>query len=333
MPSKVTSPSDPSRPSEFVRAEAAALNELALRLDNAMLPLFSQAIDMLLRSSDGSGRIIVTGIGKSGIIARKIAATLRSTGTHAHFLHAAEAIHGDLGMLAAADIVLALSYSGETEELLRLLPTFKRLNATLIAVSGCATSTLARASDLFLDASVSSEACPLNLAPTASTTVMLALGDALALEVSRRRGWKAEDFADLHPVGRIGRRLARVRELMHTGDAMPQVAGSTPMTQVIYEMSRKKLGMTTVLEDGHLAGMISDGDLRRLLERDGSHALEHTAGEIMNQHPLTIDGGALASSALALMEEKKITSLIVVASSGLVEGVVHLHDLWALELP
>ncbi|MGH9596374.1 MAG: CBS domain-containing protein, partial [Edaphobacter sp.] len=190
-----------------------------------------------------------------------------------------------------------------------------------------------QASDIFLDTSVSTEACPLNLAPTASTTVMLALGDALALEVSRRRGWKAEDFADLHPGGRLGRRLARVRELMHTGDALPQVASSTPMTQVIYEMSRKKLGMTTVLKDGHLLGMISDGDLRRLLERDGSHALEHTAGEIMNQHPLTIDESALASSALALMEEKKITSLIVIAASGQVEGVVHLHDLWTLELP
>jgi arabinose-5-phosphate isomerase len=332
MSSKVTSPSDSLRPSEFVRIEAAALSELALRLDTTMLSPFTQAIDLLLRFAEGPGRIIVTGIGKSGIIARKIAATLRSTGTQAHFLHAAEAIHGDLGMLASGDIVLALSHSGETEELLRLLPTLKRLKATLIAISGCSTSTLAQASDIFLDTSVSAEACPLNLAPTASTTVMLALGDALALEVSRRRGWKAEDFADLHPGGRIGRRLARVRELMHTGDALPQVASSTPMTQVIYEMSRKKLGMTTVLDDGHLAGMISDGDLRRLLERDGSHALEHTAGEIMNPKPLTIDGGALASSALARMEERKITSLIVVSASGQVEGVVHLHDLWALEL-
>jgi arabinose-5-phosphate isomerase len=235
-------------------------------------------------------------------------------------------------MLGAGDIVLALSYSGETEELLRLLPTLKRLNAKLIAVSGCSNSTLAQASDIFLDASVSAEACSLNLAPTASTTVMLALGDALALEVSRRRGWKAEDFADLHPGGHIGRRLARVSELMHTGDALPQVAGSTPMPQVIYEMSRKKLGMTTVLEDGRLRGMISDGDLRRLLERDGSHALEHTAGDIMNPHPLTIDGSTLAFSALALMEEKKITSLIVVTADGQVEGVVHLHDLWALQL-
>jgi len=332
MPSNVAIPSDTLRPSEFVRIEAAALHELAARLDNAMLAPFTQAADVLLQFAEGPGRIIVTGIGKSGIIARKIAATLRSTGTQAHFLHAAEAIHGDLGMLASGDIVLALSYSGETEELLRLLPTLKRLNAKLIAISGCGTSTLAQASDIFLDTGVSTEACPLNLAPTASTTVMLALGDALALEVSRRRGWKAEDFADLHPGGHIGRRLARVRELMHSGDALPQVAGSTPMTQVIYEMSRKKLGMTTVLEDGRLAGMISDGDLRRLLERDGSHALEHTAGDIMNPHPLTIDASALALSALALMEEKKITSLIVIAAGGRVEGVVHLHDLWTLQL-
>ena len=332
MSSKVNSPSGTMRPSEFVRVEAAALNELALRLDGAMLAPFTQATGLLLQSVESGRRIIVTGIGKSGIIARKIAATLRSTGTQAHFLHAAEAIHGDLGMLASGDIVLALSYSGETEELLRLLPTLKRLRATLIAIGGCGTSTLAQASDIFLDSGVSSEACPLNLAPTASTTVMLALGDALALEVSSRRGWKAEDFADLHPGGRIGRRLARVRELMHAGDALPQVANATPMPQVIYEMSRKKLGMTTVLEGGRLAGMISDGDLRRLLERDGGHALEHTAGEIMNAKPLTIDGAALASSALALMEERKITSLIVIAADGRVEGVVHLHDLWTLEL-
>ncbi len=332
MPNKSPIPSDSPRPSEFVRIEAAALNELALRLDTTMLAPVTQALEHLLQSFAANSRIVVTGIGKSGIIARKIAATLRSTGTPAHFLHAAEAIHGDLGMLAAGDIVLALSYSGETEELLRLLPTLKRLNVTLIAISGCSTSTLAQASNIFLDASVSTEACTLNLAPTASTTVMLALGDALALEVSRRRGWKAEDFADLHPGGRIGKRLARVRELMHTGEAIPQVASSTPMPQVIYEMSRKKLGMTTVVTDGHLVGMISDGDLRRLLERDGSHALEHKAGEIMNPNPLTIEGSALASSALALMEDKKITSLIVTFPGGQIEGVVHLHDLWTLQL-
>jgi arabinose-5-phosphate isomerase len=331
MSSKAPNSPHPLRPSEFVRVEAAALNELALRLDTALLAPFTQTVDLFLQSTNGS-RIIITGIGKSGIIARKIAATLRSTGTQAHFLHAAEATHGDLGMLASGDIVLALSYSGETEELLRLLPTLKRLNTKLVVISGCRTSTLAQASDIFLDTSVSAEACPLNLAPTASTTVMLALGDALALEVSRRRGWKVEDFADLHPGGRLGRRLARVRELMHSGDTMPQVASSTPMTQVIYEMSRKKLGMTTVLEDGRLTGMISDGDLRRLLERDGSHALEHTAGQIMNAKPVTIDGSALASSALALMEERKITSLIVIAAGSRVEGVVHLHDLWSLQL-
>ena len=333
MAKETVSPSNPLRPSEFVRIEAAALNELALRLDGLMLAPFTKAVDVLFQSTGTPAHIIVTGIGKSGIIARKIAATLRSTGTQAHFLHAAEAIHGDLGMLTSGDVVLALSYSGETEELLRLLPTLQRLKTTLISIGGCPDSTLAQASDIFLDTSVSSEACPLNLAPTASTTVMLALGDALALEVSRRRGWKAEDFADLHPGGRIGKRLARVRELMHSGEALPQVAPSTPMTQVIYEMSRKKLGMTAVLSgENKLAGMISDGDLRRLLERDGSHALEHTAGEIMNPKPLTIDGGAFASSALALMEERKITSLIVVAPGGQVEGVVHLHDLWTLQL-
>ena len=332
MSSKATTPSDSPRPSEFVRIEAAALDELAHRLDTTLLAPFTQATNHLLQAATDQSRVIVTGIGKSGIIARKIAATLRSTGTPAHFLHAAEAIHGDLGMLTTGGIVLALSYSGETEELLRLLPTLKRLDTTLIAISGCGTSTLAQASNVFLDVSVSAEACTLNLAPTASTTVMLALGDALALEVSRIRQWKVEDFADLHPGGRIGRRLARVRELMHTGDALPRVSESTPMPQVIYEMSRKKLGMTTVLKDGYLAGMISDGDLRRLLERDGSHALEHTAAEIMNSHPHTIEGSALASSALAIMEDKKITSLIVVANGSQVEGVVHLHDLWTLQL-
>jgi arabinose-5-phosphate isomerase len=328
---------DPLLPSDFVRIEAAALSELALRLDGPMLAPFTQAVNLLLRSAITQNRIIVTGIGKSGIIARKIAATLRSTGTPAHYLHPADALHGDLGMLSRGDTVLALSASGETEELLRLLPLLKRLADKLITLCGCATSTLAQASDITLDTSVSTEACPLNLAPTASTTVMLALGDALALEVSRRRGWKAEDFAELHPGGRLGKRLARVRDLMHSGEALPQVSPATPMPQVIYEMSRKKLGMTTVLstEDsnaGQLLGMISDGDLRRLLERDGPHALERTAGEFMNPTPLTIDANAFASAALALMEEKKITSLIVTTPNGHAEGVLHLHDLWTLEL-
>ncbi len=326
-------PADHTLPSEFVRIEARALLELSLRLDNAMVVTFNQAVDLILDTISRQGRIIVTGIGKSGIIARKIAATLRSTGSPAHYLHPAEALHGDLGMLSRGDTVIALSASGETEELLRLLPLLKRLADKLITVCGCLTSTLAQASDVVLDSSVSAEACPHNLAPTASTTVMLALGDALALEVSRRRGWRAEDFAELHPGGRLGKRLARASELMHSGDAMPRVLPSTPMPQVIYEMSRKKLGMTTVLDDnGRLLGMISDGDLRRLLERDGGRALEHTASEIMNPHPVTIEPGAFASSALALMEEKKITSLIVTTADGRAEGVLHLHDLWTLEL-
>jgi arabinose-5-phosphate isomerase len=328
-------PSEPVVPSDFVRIEAAALHELALRLDTTMLAPFTHACDLILKAVSTQRPLLVTGIGKSGIIARKIAATLRSTGTQAHFLHPAEAIHGDLGMIAPRDTVIALSASGETEELLRLIPTLKRLTAKLITFSGCATSTLAQASDIFLDTSVSAEACPLNLAPTASTTVMLALGDALALEVSRRVGWKAEDFANLHPGGRLGKRLARVRDLMHSGDALPRVSPSTPMPQVIYEMSRKKLGMTTVIDenaDRALVGMISDGDLRRLLERDGPHALERRAGEIMNPHPVTIEASAFASSALALMEEKKITSLIVLDPQSRLEGVVHLHDLWTLQL-
>ena len=332
MPNETVHPSAPLQPSDFVRIEAAALNALAQRLDAAMLAPFTAAVDLILTTS---GRVIVTGIGKSGLIARKIAATLRSTGTRAHFLHPAEAIHGDIGMVAPGDIVLGLSSSGETEELLRILPTLQRVAGThaLIACCGVATSTLAQAAAIFLDASVDTEACPLNLAPTASTTVMLALGDALALELSRRRNWSPEDFAELHPGGRLGKKLTRVRELMHAADALPQVTPTTPMPQVIYEMSRKKLGMTTVLgPQAQLLGMISDGDLRRLLERDGSRALDHNAAEIMNPHPLTIHASALASTALALMEEKKITSLIVTASEGQVEGVVHLHDLWALQL-
>jgi arabinose-5-phosphate isomerase len=332
MPNKASISSEPIQPADFVRIEAAALNSLALRLEGPMLAPFNAAADLILRSIASQNRIIVTGIGKSGIIARKIAATLRSTGTPAHYLHPADAIHGDLGMLSRGDTVLALSSSGETEEILYLLPVLKRLADKLIAFCGCATSTLAQSSDIVLDTSVDTEACPLNLAPTASTTVMLALGDALALEVSRRRGWKAEDFAELHPGGRLGKRLARVHDLMHSGEALPQVSPTTPMPQVIYEMSRKKLGMTTVLDNGRLLGMISDGDLRRLLERDGPHTLEHTAQEIMNPHPLTIDGSAFASAALALMEEKKITSLIVTTPNGNAEGVLHLHDLWTLEL-
>ena len=319
-------------PASYVRIEAAALTALADRLEGPMLAPFKAAVDLVLTTIP-IHRIILTGIGKSGLIARKVAATLRSTGTPAHFLHPSEAVHGDIGMIAPGDVLLALSASGETPEILHLLPILNRLGTPLITFCGAPASSLAQASLITLDTSISIEACPLNLAPTASTTVMLALGDALALDISARRGRRAEDFADLHPGGHLGRRLARVRDIMHSGQALPQVAAYTPMTQVIYEMSRKKLGMTTVLAPDHtLLGIISDGDLRRLLERDGAHALDHTAAEIMNHTPRTIELTAFASTALALMEDKKITSLVVISQNGHAEGVIHLHDLWTISL-
>jgi len=271
-------------------------------------------------------------MGKSGIIAQKIAATLSSTGSPALFLHPAEAVHGDLGMLARGDVVIALSASGETEEILRLLANIKRIGDALISFCCNTQSTLGQASDVALDCSVPQEACGMGLAPTASTTAMLALGDALAIAVSLRKGFRAEDFARLHPGGKLGKRLATVGQLMHSGDAIPRVTPSTPMTDVIYEMSRKKLGMTTVEEAGRLAGIISDGDLRRLLERDGPDGLKKTARGAMNPHPRTIGAEELAVRALSLMEEKKITSLVVVDPSGVIEGIVHLHDLWETEL-
>ena len=316
--------------SELVRTEARALLELAMRLDGPMQSAFDHATALVADTVARGKRVIVLGMGKSGLIARKIAATLCSTGTPAHFLHPAEARHGDLGMIASGDLLIALSAGGETEELLELLPMIKRLGCTLISFCGTVESTLAQASTVWLDSSVVREAGALNLAPTASTAVMLALGDALALEVSQRRGFAAEDFAELHPGGRLGRRLARVKTLMHAGEALPQVAADTVMTQVIHEMSDKKLGMTTVVDEaGRLLGMISDGDLRRLLERDGPQVLAHTAAEIMNAKPITISPDTFAGEALALMEERKITSLIVAGPAGEALGVVHLHDLWA----
>ena len=321
---------DRTAASELVKTEARALLELAMRLDGPMAAPFARVTQLLVEAAARGNRVIVLGMGKSGLIARKIAATLCSTGTPAHFLHPAEALHGDLGMIAAGDVVVALSASGETEELLELLPVLERRGNAVVSLCGAAESSLAQASAVWLDASVAKEAGALNLAPTASTTVMLALGDALALEVSQRRGFAVEDFAELHPGGKLGRRLARVKTLMHAGEAMPQVAEDTVMTQVIHEMSHKRLGMTTVVGEGErLVGVISDGDLRRLLERDGPNALAHSAGEIMNKTPVTITPEAFASEALALMEERKITSLIVVGERGEALGVVHLHDLWA----
>jgi arabinose-5-phosphate isomerase len=369
-----------------VRIEAEALRALADRIGGPMEAAFQRAVDLMFSCA---GRVVVTGMGKSGLIARKIAATLSSTGNPALYMHPVEALHGDLGMVVRGDVVLALSASGETEEILALLATIKRLRVPLITMTGdeiCgdpgpsktgaasgssdenphfsrkerarngapghkskskpagrsarstqagsthSISTLAAAADVALDCSVAREACSLGLAPTASTTTMLALGDALAVTLSERRGFREEDFANLHPGGKLGKRLARVESLMHTGDALPCVAPSTRMPNVIYEMSRKKLGVTAVVEGERLVGIISDGDLRRLLEKRGKDVLDLTAGDAMTRSPKTIAGSEFAATALALMEEKKITSLMVVNGGGKLEGIVHLHDLWTTEL-
>ena len=381
-----------------VRIEAEALRALADRIGGPMAKAFERAVELMFSCA---GRVVVTGMGKSGLIARKIAATLSSTGTPALYLHPVEALHGDLGMVVRGDVVLALSAGGETAEILALLATIKRLRVPLIAMTGdemggvrvaralppaaagggkglrgagksaaklsanrvdlrgklkskaadrsvrstqpsstqpgftqpsSPLSTLAAAADVALDCSITQEACSLGLAPTASTTTMLALGDALAVTLSERRGFKEEDFANLHPGGKLGKRLARVESLMHTGEALPRVTPQTKMADVIYEMSRKKLGVTAVVEGVRLVGIVSDGDLRRLLERRGKDVMDLTAGEAMTRDPKTISGGEFAATALTLMEEKKITSLMVVDEGGMLEGIVHLHDLWSTEL-
>lgn len=312
------------------------MRRLADRLAGPMAEDFDRTVDLLFRCT---GRVVVTGMGKSGLIARKIVATLSSTGTPALYLHPAEALHGDLGMIARADIVIALSSSGETAEILELLPTIKRLAVPLVTFTGDplyprngTTSSLAQAADIALDCSIDKEACSLGLAPTASTTTMLALGDAIAVALSVKRGFKEEDFANLHPGGKLGKRLARVRTLMHSGDALPVVSPESKMTDVIYEMSRKGLGIATVVEDERLIGIISDGDLRRLLQRRGHAILDLTAGECMTHQPKTISPETYAAEALDLMEQKKITSLAVVGEDGKLQGIVHLHDLWGTEI-
>ena len=320
-----------------VRIEAEALRALADRIADPMADAFNRAVELIYGCA---GRVVVTGMGKSGIIARKIAATLSSTGTPSLFMHPVDAVHGDLGMVVRGDVVLALSSSGETEEILRLLATIKRLQVRLISMTGDAIygngpaklSTLAGAADVALDCSVAKEACSLGLAPTASTTTMLALGDALAMALSEKRGFKEEDFANLHPGGNLGKHLARVETLMHSGDAVPRVDLNTKMPDVIYEMSRKKLGVTAVVQDEKLVGIISDGDLRRLLEKRGKDVLDLTAAECMTRNPKTIAPGEFAATAIAVMEEKKITSLVVVNGQGKLEGIVHLHDLWGTEM-
>ena len=320
-------------PSALVRIEAAALERLAAKLEGAGGEAFERVAGLLTEAARAGHRAVLTGIGKSGLIARKIAATMVSTGTPACFLHPSEAVHGDLGMVARGDVMIALSYSGETEELLRLLPVLPRLGVTLVSLCGCAGSALAQASEYVLDVSVDQEACQHQLAPTASTTAMLALGDALAMDVSRRLGFRANDFAELHPGGHLGRRLMPVAKLMHTGEAIPMVAPNASLPEIVHEMSAKRLGMTTVQEKGRLLGVLSDGDLRRMLERDGERAFWKTAAEVMNRSPRTIGPEPLAPDALEIMERHRITSLVVTedgTAGSAVLGVVHTHDLWAV---
>jgi arabinose-5-phosphate isomerase len=311
---------------KVLQTEAAAILALVDRVDDAK---FARAAALVCGCK---GRVILTGMGKSGIICRKIAATLASTGTPAFFLHPAEAVHGDLGVIQADDVVIAMSYSGETEELTRVLETLKRIGAPLIALTGDIRSTLAQAADVALDCSVSEEACPMNLVPTASTTASLAMGDALAMTVLVEKGFKPEDFANLHPGGKLGKKLMRVEQLMHAGDALPVVQLHTAMRDVIYEMSRKGLGMTSVVEkDGRLAGIITDGDLRRKMSGT-PNVIDLAARDVMTVNPVTIPQTTLAVEALALMELRKITSIVVIDGDRRVEGVVHLHDLWRTEM-
>ncbi|HET8921760.1 MAG TPA: KpsF/GutQ family sugar-phosphate isomerase [Candidatus Acidoferrum sp.] len=309
-----------------LKIEAQAIQDVMARLDAS----FEKAVNVLFACK---GRVVVSGMGKSGLIGRKISATLSSTGTPSFFLHPADALHGDLGMLARGDAMLAVSYGGETEEIIRLLEALKRLEMPLVTLTGKSGSTLAEASDVVLDVNVKEEACSLNLAPTASTTVAMAVGDALAVSLLERRNFQQDDFAALHPAGRLGRKLLRVEHLMHAGEALPQVLLETPMPDVFHEMSAKKLGMTTVLDAvGKLAGILTDGDLRRLMEKHRGTVLEMRAGDCMTRNPQTIGPHVLASEALNLMEKRKITSVVVVDEAKGVLGVVHLHDLWTLEL-
>jgi arabinose-5-phosphate isomerase len=306
--------------------EAKAIEELAERLDQSFL----RAVDLLFACR---GRVVVAGMGKSGIIGQKISATLSSTGTPSFFLHPAEALHGDLGRLVRNDVLLALSYSGETEELLRLLDTVKRLAIPLITLTGNRSSTLAQASEVTIDVGIHREACPLGLAPTASTTAMLAMGDALAMALLNKRGFSEDDYAALHPGGGLGNRLRRIESVMHTGEQIPRVRRDAPMPEVIFEMSRKGLGHTAVVdEDGRAVGIISDGDLRRFLQRAGNRALDFTASDCMTLNPVSISRKELATQALNLMEARRITSLLVVDPDGKLEGVVHLHDLWTTQM-
>ncbi|MGB7296141.1 MAG: KpsF/GutQ family sugar-phosphate isomerase [Candidatus Aminicenantales bacterium] len=311
---------------EVLEIESRTLAALVPRLDES----FAKAVDLLARTKS---RVIVTGMGKSGLVGRKIAATLASCGTPALFIHPAEAGHGDLGMILKNDVILAISYSGETREIVDLLEFIKRIGVKLITITGDRKSRIAKYSDIVLDARVEREAGPKDMVPTASSTAALAMGDALAIALMKEKGFDEEDFVRFHPKGQLGRKLLRVETLMHVGGEIPRVAAATPMIQVIEEMTRKKLGVTCVVDPSdRLLGVITDGDLRRLMRRYKERLFHKSAGECMTAHPVTIDREGLATEALNMMEERKITSLVVGDKTGKVEGIIHLHDLWRTEM-
>jgi arabinose-5-phosphate isomerase len=311
---------------EVLEIESRTLASLISRLDEN----FARAVELLAGSKS---RVIVTGMGKSGLVGRKIAATLASCGTPALFIHPAEAGHGDLGMILKNDVILAISYSGETKEIVDLLEFIKRIGVKLITITGNRKSRIAKYSDIVLDAKVEREAGPNDMVPTASSTAALAMGDALAIALMKEKGFDEEDFVRFHPKGQLGRKLVRVEMLMHGGVEIPRVAAATPMIQVVEEMTRKKLGVTCVLDkDGCLLGVITDGDLRRMMRKHKERIFRRTAGECMTVRPVTIDREGLAVEALNLMEARKITSLVVADKVGKVVGIIHLHDLWRTEM-
>ena len=305
-----------------LKTEADAISGLARRLDKN----FPKAIDLILNSA---GKVVITGMGKSGLICKKIAATFASTGTPAFFLHPAEGVHGDLGMLMKGDVVIAVSNSGETEEIIRILPLIKRMGVKLIAMTGDLKSNLAKAGDVVIDIAVKEEACPLGLAPTASTTAALSMGDALAVALLEKKGFKERDFALLHPAGSLGKRLLKIEELMHTGKDIPLVNINASMKDAILEITAKRLGITAVLDkNNRLAGVITDGDLRRALEKGGD-ILNKEIKDVMTKNPKKIEKGAFTESALKVMEDYSITTLFIYEGrkQDEVAGVIHLQDL------
>ena len=306
--------------------EADAVHNLASSLDES----FFKAVDLLFNTKS---RVIVIGMGKSGLVGRKFAATLSSCGTPSMFIHPAEAGHGDLGMIVKEDVLIAISYSGETKEIVGLLDFFKRTGIKIISITGNKKSRLAKYSDIVLEAKVEKEAEPNGLVPTASSTAALALGDAVAIALMKKKGFGEKDFAVVHPKGEAGKKLLKVESLMHTGSQIACVSLETPMEGVLQEMSKKKLGMTCVVDDAKtLVGIITDGDLRRRIQNFGKDLLKKTARDCMTPNPCTVDKEDLAATALNIMEENKITSLVIKNKEGKIEGVVHLHDLWRTEM-